>query len=46
MLCKALFDCESRAMAHFDPSERASIAQSIKQRIADLDAMIERFGHV
>ena len=44
MLRDALSDCEAGAMAHLEPSERASVVQSIKQRIAALDAIIGRVG--
>lgn len=42
MLGKALRDCEAGGMDHLEPIEQASMIESIKQRIADLDARIEQ----
>ena len=39
-----LSDYEAGAMAHLDPSEQASVVESIRKRIAELDAIIERVG--
>jgi hypothetical protein len=44
MLSKALRDCEAGGMAHLEPIEQASMLESIKQRIADLDARIDELG--
>jgi hypothetical protein len=44
MLRSALGDYEAGAMAHLDQSEQASVVESLRQRIAELDAMIEEAG--
>jgi hypothetical protein len=44
MLSEALADYEAGVMAAFDASEQALIAETIRQRIADLNARIAKFG--
>jgi hypothetical protein len=38
MLCNVLKDYEAGAMAHLDVREQESILESIKRRIADIEA--------
>jgi hypothetical protein len=44
MLSEALAEYEAGVVAAFDASEQALIAETIRQRIADLNARIAKFG--
>lgn len=44
MLCKALSDYEAGGLAHLDRVERDAMVESIRRRIADLDARLEKVG--